>query len=215
MQIVTPYARIRDEYFSLNDGIMALKNIESIARVSHASEDKQTEDSWKKFITSIVIRHGDWSVVEHEMVTVDALVDRGITHEWVRHRLGAYTQESTRFVDYAKEKTLSFICPMKSSDTWYSSVCMAEDAYFQMRDDGITPQIARSILPNSLASKLIVTYNLRMWRHFFLMRTTKETHPQMLEVSIPLLKEFQEKIPILYIDIVPLQSQRFNLTLPH
>lgn len=90
---------------------------------------------------------------------------------------------------------------------WHHAVSTAEKAYMHLLDKGVSPQIARSVLPNALASKIIVTFNLRTWRHFFLMRTSKETHPQMKQVTLPLLAEFQTKIPILFEDIVPEQRQ--------
>lgn len=202
------------------DGVELLKRIEYIARVSHRSEDLITYDSWNKFIRAVVLQHGDWSVTEHVSISVEAMVDRGITHEWVRHRIGAYTQESTRFVNYKKKIEPSFICPLtedigtEESGIWFESIRRAEEAYEELIDLGKSPQIARSVFPNALASKIVVTYNLRSWRHFFLMRTTKEAHPQMREVSVPLLREFQELIPILYEDINPESRQVDNLRLP-
>src|SRR3989304_1292626 len=114
MKIIKPYARIMaedllDYSFHISDGINLLKKCEYAARVSHRSEDKITEDSYDKFLRFVVMEHGDFSVVEHASVTVEAVVDRGITHEWVRHRLGAYTQESTRFVNYQKKGEVTFI----------------------------------------------------------------------------------------------------------
>jgi thymidylate synthase (FAD) len=139
---------------------------------------------------------------------VEAEVDRGITHEWVRHRIGAYTQESTRFVNYGKEgQEARFIFPDVDND-WQRGVLgqVLEEAtrtYKALLVDGLPPQIARSVLPNALASRLIVTYNLRSWRHFLIMRTSREAHPQMKQVTVPLLGEFQSKIPILFEDIQP------------
>lgn len=229
MNIVEPYAKMLG-IENRNDGLKRLSNIEWIGRISHRSEDAQTLDSWDRFIRSVVLGHGDWSITEHTSIVVDAVVDRGITHEWVRHRLGAYTQESTRFVNYAKKNTKTdeymnpakFICPpsiLKTKDTeshwiyqlWFVGRIADEDEYRQYINAGVTPQEARTCFPNALASRIIATYNLRMWRHFFLMRTTKESHPQMRQVTIPLLKEFQEKIPILYEDIEPLAKQSDNL----
>lgn len=215
MQIVQPYAKmlyVRNR----EDGIAILRGVEWIGRISHRSEEAQTGDSWERFIKAVVLEHGDWSITEHYSVIVDALVDRGITHEWVRHRLGAYTQESTRFCNYGKKGgEIKVIQPNfllnasfeQDRIHWNVSVRQAEVGYLEMLKDGVSPQIARSVLPNSLASRLIVTYNLRMWRHFFIMRTAKEAHPQMRQVIIPLLKEFQEKIPLLYDDIVPEERQ--------
>ena len=222
MNIVKPYAKILPlpfkAVFEQSSGIELLQLVESYGRVSHRSEDKQNENSWDRFIRTVVLQHGDWSITEHCSITVEALVDRGITHEWVRHRIGAYTQESTRFVNYSKGIPASFIYPCtmghvveSDNQDWMRSIEQAEESYQNMIKSGIPPQIARSVFPNALASKLIVTYNLRNWRHFFLMRTSKEAHPQMKEVTIPLLEEFQAKIPILYEDIIPMSRQIDNL----
>ena len=198
-------------------GIEMLRRIEYIGRISHRSEDKQTDDSWQRFIPSVVMGHGDLSIIEHESVTVEAEVDRGVSHEWVRHRLGAYTQESTRFVNYDKPgQEPRFIMPMLGPNetlNWEQAVEQACTSYRELLALGQTPQIARSVLPNSLATKLVITYNLRMWRHFFIMRTTREAHPQMKQVSIPLLKEFQDNIPILFDDIEPNAKQSESMRL--
>lgn len=240
--------------FTPADGINLLEHIEWCARISHRSEDAVTNESWKRIIQAVVLDHGDWSVVEHASVSVDAYVDRGITHEWVRHRLFSYTQESTRFVNYEKKMRPSFIYPDpkveciwclqgkqdetvpaevffdQGSKSWQHTILLSdgkthkldacryhpqwlfgieavEVAYKQLIANKWAPQLARSVFPNALASRIIVTGNLRNWRHFFIMRTSKETHPQMKQVTIPLLKEFQEKIPMLFDDIVPEQKQ--------
>lgn len=219
MEITDPYAEIL--YISPMDGVALMRCIEHIARVSHRSEEKQTDTSWQRFISSVVIDKGDWSVTEHGSVTVVAVVDRGVTHEWVRHRLGAYTQESTRFVNYTKNTEPQFIVPLgfmqgsKEYAYWSQAVDTALFAYRDLVLQGVSPQLARSVLPNSLASKLIITYDLRMWRHFFLSRTTKETHPQMKQVTVPLLAEFKEKIPLLYDDIVAEERQIINMQKAH
>lgn len=214
MQLMTPYAKMLDVN-SIFAGIALLRKIEWAGRISHRSEDAQTADSWDKFLRAVVLGHGDWSIVEHASVTVDAVVDRGITHEWVRHRIGAYTQESTRFVNYEKKMPAQFVCPAgltsEQTSAWMIAVEECEEGYKRMINRGCTPQIARSVFPNALASRLVTTYNLRNWRHFFLMRTTREAHPQMRQVTIPLLKEFQEKIPVLYEDIEPEAKQSDNM----
>jgi thymidylate synthase (FAD) len=222
MNIVKPYARIFPEHghaqFHLSDGEELLRKIEFCGRISHRSEDAQTHDSWKRFIEAVVIGHGDWSIVEHASVTVDFLVDRGITHELVRHRLFSFTQESTRFVNYEKKMPPSFIRPNfdnpLSERSWEVAIGRCEDTYKQLIADGCAPQIARSVFPNALASRIITTGNLRNWRHLMLLRTTKETHPQFREVTIPLLAEFKAKIPILFDDIEPLARQIDNMRKP-
>ena len=217
MNIVTPYAKILTvdgvSYPTRENGITALQRIEWCGRISHRTEEAQTQDSWQRFIKAVVLEHGDWSIVEHVSVTVDFLVDRGITHELVRHRLFSFTQESTRFVNYEKKMPPSFIQPeaieTKSANEfiWQNAINFAEKAYIALLKGGCSPQIARSVFPNALASRILVSGNLRNWRHFLIMRTTKESHPQMREVTIPLLAEFKEKIPLFFDDIEPNQRQ--------
>lgn len=226
MNIVQPYAKILEPF----DGIEALRKIEWCGRISHRSEESQTNESYKRFIETVVLGHGDWSITEHASCTVDMLVDRGITHEIVRHRLFSYTQESTRFVNYEKKMPPSFIMPetlkCKETDTvgcmishnneddWIEIISRIEDFYISFIKSGVKPQIARSIFPNALASRIIITGNLRNWRHFFIMRTSKEAHPQMRQVTIPLLEEFQSRIPLLYDDIKVNNRQIDNMRLP-
>lgn len=236
MNIIQPYARIlpppeyrHEEKFTYAHGVRLLKHIEWCARISHRSEDAIRDDSYDRFLRSVVLQHGDWSVVEHASVSVDFYVDRGITHELVRHRLFAFTQESSRFVNYEKKIPANFVMPIEHLSTevdkapngepislsqrqvWAHAILTAESSYKRLIQSGVSPQIARSVFPNALASRIIITGNLRNWRHFLLMRTTKEAHPQMREITIPLLTEFQEKIPIFYEDIEPLAKQSDNL----
>lgn len=230
MKIIQPYAKIitvKDK----KEGINLLRHIEFCARISHRSEEAQTEDSWHRFLTSVVINHGDWSVVEHSSVTVDMYCDRGITHEIVRHRLFAFTQESTRFVSYEKKMPASFIIPdslsaeferagngeqtsLSEQQIWAHAIDTAEQSYKRLIALKVPPQIARSVFPNALASRIMITGNLRNWRHFLNLRTTKESHPQMRELTIPLLREFQEKIPIFFDDIEPEITQREAMKKP-
>ncbi len=246
MKIVQPYARILEPETLEH----ALTRIEAAARVSHGSEDAQTDTSAERFVRAVVLQHGDWSVVEHVSASVEFLVDRGITHELVRHRVAAYTQSSTRFINYAKEMPPSFIYPkpdtqcqkcldaypvVQVSNTghwvhntqfdgtgawarectndsaWMSAISQAEKSYARLIEDGWRPQEARSVFPNALASKIIATLNLRSWRHVLLMRTSREAHPQMRQVMIPLLAEFQRLVPVLFEDIVPESRQVDNI----
>jgi thymidylate synthase (FAD) len=209
-----------------NDGIICLQAIERMARISHRAEDKMTDDSWKRFIQSVVLDHGDWSVVEHVSATVIIKTDRGITHELVRHRLFSFTQESTRFVNYKKRGELEFIIPSKFTETssycdawideaWKDAVINAEKAYFNLLELGARPQEARSVLPNCTAAMISMTGNLRSWRWFFLARTTLESHPDMRRVTIPLLDAFRTRIPLLFDDIEPNQKQSISMAKVH
>lgn len=214
MTLVEPFARIlriNGQEPSPQAGIDALRFIEYCGRVSHASEDAQTDDSWRRFIKAVVLDHGDWSIAEHVSVVVDFLVDRGVSHELVRHRLCAFTQSSTRFINYAKKMPPSFIVPCEltagSRIIWENAIVESEKAYRQLLTDRNAPQIARSVFPNALSTRVLTTANLRNWRHILIMRTTKEAHPQMRQVMVPLLAQFKELIPILYDDIEPLAKQ--------
>lgn len=218
MNIVEPYAHLMDVP-DRDAGIALLRKIEWCGRISHRSEDAQTSDSWQRVLQAIVMDHGDWSIVEHASASVDALVDRGITHEIVRHRLFSFTQESTRFVNYEKKMPPSFVEPFHAipethsgwlpavEGVWRETIEACEAGYKKLLSYNVAPQIARSVFPNALASRIIITGNLRNWRHFFIMRTTREAHPQMRQVTIPLLAEFQARIPMLFDDISPMDKQ--------
>lgn len=215
MKIIEPDFKI---LFPYQDGVEMLRLVERIARVSHRAEDAQTEDSWMRFIKAVVVDKGDWSVTEHVIITVEARVDRGISHEWVRHRIGSYTQESTRFVNYEKKGEIEVIRPKrlqeKNFQTWRDAVATGCAAYLNLIHNGEKAQDARSVLPHGLATTIISTYNLRSWRQFFMMRTTKETHPDLRRVTIPMLAEFQKIVPLLYDDIVPEEKQSISLSRP-
>ena len=191
------------------DGQKILKSIEEAGRVCYKSEEKITEDSAEKFVAGI-IKRGHEAVLEHEAIRVKFIVDRGVSHEIVRHRLAAYCQESTRYCNYSKGKfgeEITVIEPCfwdKDSDLmkdWRSAMRMAENHYLGLLHQGASPQEARSVLPNSLKTELVMTANLRAWRHFFKLRTAPAAHPQMREVAIALLKEFQKLVPVVFDDI--------------
>ena len=186
-----------------------LKNIETYGRVCYKSEKKATVDSAKPFIQRI-LRSGHESVIEHEKVSVRIICDRGVSHEIVRHRIASYSQESTRYCNYSQEKfgkELSFIKPCYWSEesqefaVWREQMELVEKKYITLMNLGATPEQARSILPNSLKTEIIVTMNLREWRHFFKLRTSKHAHPQMREISIPLLEAMRELLSPVFDDI--------------
>ena len=191
------------------DGQKILKSIEEAGRVCYKSEDKITEDSAEKFVAGI-IKRGHEAVLEHESIRVKFIVDRGVSHEIVRHRLAAYCQESTRYCNYSKGQfgeEITVIEPCfwdKDSDLmrdWRSAMRMAENHYLGLLHQGASPQEARNVLPNSLKTEVVMTANLREWRHFFKLRTAPAAHPQMREVAIALLKEFQKLVPVVFDDI--------------
>ena len=180
--------------------------IERAGRVCYKSEDKITADSSTKFIQTIC-KNKHESVLEHGSIIVKIICDRGVSHELVRHRLASFSQESTRYCNYSKDKfgkEITVIEPCFSTwdtilrDIWKESCEQAEVYYFKLLEMGATPQEARSVLPSSLKTEIVITANLREWLHIFKMRTAKEAHPQMREIMIPLQKEFQLNWPSIF-----------------
>lgn len=209
MQAIKAYTQIYNDF----DGQKILEKIEKVARTCYKSEGKIQEGSAAKMVASL-IKSGHEAMLEHVSITVKFVVDRGISHELVRHRLASFAQESTRYCNYSKDdfgSEITFIIPeyldYKSAgwNIWKESMKQAEDAYFKMLDFGLSPQQARAVLPNSLKTEVVMTANLREWRHFFKLRalgTTGKPHPQMLEVTVPLLEDFKQMIPVVFDDLV-------------
>ncbi len=204
-------------------GIKELQHIEKIGRVCYKSEDYITEDgeSARKFV-AMLIRNGHEAMIEHSFLSVKFTVDRGVSHELVRHRIASFAQESTRYCNYAKNKfgaECAFIDlepgimldnKMKKMSgeeialvmaEWTSAMEDAERHYMRLLELGATPQIARAVLPNSTKTEITVSANYREWRNFFKLRVPADVHPQMREVTIPLLRELKGMIPVIFDDI--------------
>jgi len=205
MRIISPYFRFNDDV----DGSEILKKIERAARVCYKSEGKIQEGSAEKFLKAILNR-GHESVLEHEKITVTVVCDRGVSHEIVRHRIASYSQESTRYCNYSDNKfgnelTVIKPCFWNENDEkyaiWKKQIEEIEKAYIRLIQLGTTPQEARSILPNSLKTEIVITMNIREWRHFFKLRTAEVAHPQMKEIARVMLEEFKKKVPVLFDDI--------------
>ena len=191
------------------DGEAILQKIEYCGRTCYKSEEKTTADSARDFVHSI-IKRGHESVLEHVSFTVKFIVDRGVSHELVRHRIASFSQESTRYCNYDSDKfggEITVIEPcfpdwdMGMYNDWVEAMQNAESAYFRLLDNGAKAQEARSVLPNSLKTEVVMTANLREWRHFLRLRTSPAAHPQMREVTVPLLAELKQLIPIVFDDI--------------
>jgi len=189
--------------------IKKIGKLERYARVCYKSEDKMGQEYSPGFLRNI-IKRGHESISEHEKATVMFIVDRGISHEIVRHRIAAYSQESTRYCNYSKDKfgnEITVIEPYfflerpEAYKYWQDTCLSAEKNYMTMLNMGCSAQEARSILPNSLKTEIVVTYNMREWRHFFRLRCDVAAHPQMRQVAIPLLLLFRERLPLLFDDI--------------
>lgn len=206
------------EIVSNNDYKEMLTKLEKIGRVCYKSEDYIKEGSAEKFLKGIVKR-GHESVIEHESITVRVTCDRGVTHEIVRHRIASYSQESTRYCNYTNDKFSNQISCIdiatgfsydlndendrKKYEIWNNAMNAAEQYYFQMIEAGAKPEEARSILPNSLKTEIVMTMNLREWRHFIRLRSSKRAHPQIREITEMIRKEFSERYPVFFEDLVP------------
>ena len=238
-------------YVDLNDPDVVhdiYRRIEDAGRTCYISSGKGTIESAAKFVEKIVKNHHE-AMLEHASLTVKFTVDRGVTHEIVRHRLASFAQESTRYCNYSKDKfghEITVIEPIWFRDIpesekvlcrkalddyewddkveefldkyvtdehkmyarWYSACTWAEAEYFNMLELGATPQEARCVLPHSLKTTIVVTANMREWRHILSLRaagTTGKPHPQIAEVMIPLLNELRAKLPAIFSDIEPME----------
>ena len=205
------------------------RRIEQAGRTCYKSESTISDESAERFVRNIV-KNGHEAMLEHAFMTVLFTVDRGISHELVRHRLASFAQESTRYCNYSKDKfgnEITVVKPvfftedylqahpeekatyLKRYSAWYSSCSFAESSYFQMLREGATPQEARNVLPTSVKTEVVMTANMREIRHFLKLRAAGETgkpHPQMLEVAVPLLNELRDKLPAIFEDITPMEE---------
>lgn len=192
-----------------------LRLIELAARNCYKSEDAITCDSHGPFVTKIATVFKHESVIEHASVSLRLICDRGVSHEIVRHRLAAYSQESTRYCNYGKDKFggLTFIRPPWVPDTpvefdgaswdWFNACEQAERYYLSLLKRGWSPQQARDVLPNSLKTEIVMTANLRVWQHVFRMRCSSKAHPQMQQLMKPILADFKQHLPELFSGINP------------
>ncbi len=205
MRIINPSVSLEQDFNP--DEVM--KHIERAGRVCYKSESKISDNSAEIFIRNI-LKRGHESVIEHVSLTFKIICDRGVTHEIVRHRIASFSQESTRYCNYSQDKfgrELTFIkpCYWEEGDErykiWEETMIQIEREYFNLIEKGALPQEARSILPNSLKTEIYVTMNLREWRHFLKLRTSKAAHPQMRQIALMTYNIFNEKLPVIFEDI--------------
>ena len=205
MKVVAPSFTI----LYMPSGLEMLRLIEAAARTCYKSEERITDDSAKDFVRGI-LKSGHHSVIEHCSIVVRFVCDRGVSHELVRHRLASYSQESTRYANYSKAKfgeEISVIKPFfwdeNSSEyrEWYEAMSAAEKSYMKLLAAGAKPEQARGVLPNSLKTEVVMSCNIREWRHVLNMRCSKPAHPQIRQIMLPLLGKFNEEIPVLFQDL--------------
>ena len=200
------------------NGRVILERITKAGRTAYQSDRSGGEEEFVRRI----IKLGHESVLEHVILSVMLVCDRGVSHETVRHRLASYTQESTRYCDYsggrlggdiryidlaggierdAKMQRLSAEVIAAIIAEWTEACEDAERHYKRMTELGATPQIARSVLNNSTKTSIAVTMNLREWRHFFKLRNAPDAHPQMRELTEMMLPAFKEAVPVAFEDL--------------
>lgn len=206
MRIIEPFVEILQPI----DGKGMLQRIEECGRTAYQSDSDGTMDGTEAFVRKL-LKRGHESVLEHCSFTMRIICDRGVSHELVRHRLASYTQESTRYCAYTKCKFGGEITVIRpsflgegttlSQKIWEEACEAAEKAYFALIDEGCSPQEARSVLPNSLKTEIMMTANLREWRHFFKLRCSKAAHPDMRKIAIQGLYESYKEIPVVFDDI--------------
>lgn len=205
MRIIEPYHQV----LSLPDGASVLKLIELAGRTCYKSEDMMAADSADAFVGRIVASKHH-SVLEHSSCTVRFVCDRGVSHELVRHRLASFSQESTRYANYSKDKFGNEITVIKppfwAEDSeayglWLQAMQQAEATYLALLAMGAKPQEARSVLPNSLKTEVVMTANLREWRHVLDLRCGKPSHPQIRQIMLPLLAELKDRVAVVFDDI--------------
>lgn len=206
-QILTPIS---------DGGAEELKRIELVGRTCYKSESKIGEDTAAAFVGRL-IKSGHEAMIEHSQLSVRFIVDRGVSHEIVRHRIASFAQESTRYCNYGSYsqwddgqigivvvEPFFFEDGSKERKLWLKAMQQAENAYLELIIvHKRTPQEARCILPNSLKTEIVMTANYREWRNFFKLRTSKAAHPQIRQVAIPLLKELQGRLSVIFDDIIP------------
>lgn len=201
------------------NGTQMIKNIAHMGRICYQSEGKTKDED----LVRNLIKCGHESVLEHEKVSVIVKCDRGVSHELVRHRVASYSQESTRYCNYSREKfggEIAYInlhqgielCPVTSKlnelqkdlilGEWMEACMDAERHYLRMLELGASPQIARSVLNNSTKTQIGITMNLREWRHFFRLRCAKDAHPQMRDLALTMLEMLYSAVPVVFDDLV-------------
>jgi len=222
MRIIDPSFQIETDPTIMYGALIA---IEKAGRTCYKSEDRIGDQQGAEEFVARIMKSGHQSVIEHVNVTVRFITNRGVTHEIVRHRLASYSQESTRYCNYAKDKfgnEITLIRPYwwnhvginEEGDInlakahWKCAMENAETRYFELLKSGLPAQAARGVLPNDLKTEIVMTANLREWLHFFRLRTAAAAHPDLRLLSVPLLAMFRQHIPVIYDDIRAVEVKR-------
>lgn len=209
MEIVKP--QVECLYPKTSQALEALQLMELAGRTCYKSGtvDGPTPETAATFLKNRIMKAGHESVIEHATASFRIICDRGVTHEIVRHRLASYSQESTRYVNYGNRGGCRFISPVtgfpqmseKAEAIWRKAMEEAEKAYMGLLEAGAPPELARSVLPNSTKTELVMTANLREWRHFCKLRCSRRAHPQMREIAKAVLEHLFWRWPVVFGDL--------------
>ena len=221
MQVIEPEWSIWDR----KTNVQVYKKIEDAARICYKSETKTAGNILGR-LTAKLVASGHEAMLEHDSMSVKFICDRAISHQLVRHRLCSFAQESQRYCNYLHdrfEQGVVFVRPYKfklntwTYDRWYTSMEQSERAYMDLISSGESPEWARSVLPNSTKTELLITANWREWRHVFKLRAAADAHPQMVQLMAQLLLYLKQIFPPLFEDIssAPWNANTFSLTAQH
>lgn len=205
MRIVEPEVQVT---FHMPEGYSSIEQfIEACGRTCYKSEERISDGSADAFVRMIQGR-GHHSVLEHASATVRFVCDRGTTHELVRHRIAAFSQESTRYCNYSKDRFEGRIAviqppfvstvPSLAEDIWREAMEQAESAYFRLLGAGEPPEIARAVLPIALKTEVVMTTNLREWLHVFKLRCSPRAHPMIRSLMQRVRAQFRARIPSIF-----------------
>ena len=181
------------------------KVIEEAGRTSYQSFNRMGEGSEKKFIR-MIINLGHLSVIEHAVASFRIKdVSRSLTHQLVRHRLASFTQKSQRYVD---EKNFTFVEPPKIEENpkahkiYLDFMESVRETYRKLRDLKIPKEDARFVLPNATTTEIVITANLREWRHIVELRGSRHAQWEIRRMTIEILKILKREAPTVFEDFV-------------
>ena len=180
-----------------------LRTVEAAARNCYHSGDKMTDDSWEKFIHSLMTRKHE-SPLEFAKFTVLITTSRDVLAELTRHRLCSFAVESQRYVLASKDGDIRFVKPADYDEekykSWKTELESIEKTYKDMIAQGAKPEDARKILPNSTACTIYMTANLREWLHIFELRLSPRAYPEMRQLMRLIYNEFNNAYPGLIVE---------------
>jgi thymidylate synthase (FAD) len=175
----------------------AVQKIAKIARVCYQSDGDEEENI---ILLRKIIARNHLSLLEHAYATFRITTDRAIANELTRHRHATFTQESSRYVCYGNIEVIppdelrGAVWNYPNQD-WSKAIWECEKSYTNLINNGVSPQIARSVLPLCLKTELIMTANFREWKYILDLRSKSNCHPQMVELMKMISKELANQVP--------------------